>query len=178
MFAMMLFVVVLLIVSVLTAAAARPDTFRVERSIAINAPAAKIFDLIDDFHRWNEWSPYEDLDPEMKRTFGDTPSGVGATYAWEGDGKVGAGRMEIRESVPPSHIAIQLDFTRPFKSSNIAEFTLTPHGEATEVTWAMHGPSSYISRLMGLFFNLDKTVGEGFETGLANMKEAVEATPG
>lgn len=175
MFAIMLFVVVLLIVSVLAAAATKPDTFRVERSIAIKAPPAKIFDLIDDFHRWGEWSPYEDLDPTMKRTFGGAPSGVGATYAWEGDGKVGAGRMEIQESVPSSRIAIQLDFSRPFKSSNIAEFTLTPRGEAIEVSWAMHGSSSFISRLMGLFFNLDKTIGEGFETGLTNMKEAAEA---
>ena len=175
MFAIILFVVVLLIVSVLTAAATRPDTFRVERSIAIKAPPARIFDLIDDFHRWSEWSPYEDLDPTMKRTFDGAPRGVGAIYAWAGDGKVGAGRMEIQESVPSAHIVIQLDFSRPFKSSNIAEFTLTPHGEAIEVTWAMHGPSSFISRLMGLFFNLDKTIGEGFETGLANMQEAAEA---
>jgi len=175
MFMIILFVVVLLIISVLTAAATRPDTFRVERSIAIKAPPARIFDLIDDFHRWSEWSPYEDLDPTMKRTFDGTTRGVGAIYAWEGDGKVGAGRMEIQKSISPAHIAIQLDFSRPFKSNNIAELTLTPRGEAIEVTWAMHGPSPFISRLMGLFFNLDKTIGEGFETGLANMKEAAEA---
>lgn len=163
-----------LIAIVLIYAATRPDTFRVERTARIAAPAAKIFPLIDDFHRWEAWSPYEKLDPGMKRTFGGAPAGKGATYAWEGNGKAGAGRMEITESTPSSKIAIKLDFIKPFEGHNVAEFTLQPQGDATQVTWAMHGPSPYIAKLMGLFFNMDQMIGKDFEAGLANLKTATE----
>jgi len=167
-------VVVLAIAVLLVFAATRPDTFRVERTARIDAPAEKIFPLIDDFHRWGAWSPYEKLDPGMKRSFGGAASGKGATYAWQGNGQAGAGRMEIVESAPSSKVAIQLDFIEPFEGHNMAEFTLQPQGGATQVTWAMHGPSPYAARLMGIFFNLDRMIGKDFEAGLANLKAATE----
>jgi carbon monoxide dehydrogenase subunit G len=167
-------VILALIAVLLIYGATRPDTFRVERTTRIQAPAAKIFPLIDDFHRWNAWSPYEKLDPGMKRTFGGAPTGKGATYAWEGNDKAGAGRMEITESTPASKIAIKLDFIKPFEGHNVAEFTLQPQGDATQVTWAMHGPSPYIAKLMGIFFNMDQMIGKDFEAGLANLKTATE----
>ena len=167
-------VIAVAIAALLIFAATRPDTFRVERTARIEAPAEKIFPLIDDFHRWEAWSPYEKLDPGMKRTFGGAPAGQGATYAWEGNDKAGAGRMEIAESTPSSKIAIKLDFIKPFEGHNVAEFTLQPQGDATQVTWAMHGPSPYIAKLMGIFFNMDQMIGKDFETGLANLKTASE----
>ncbi|CAA2108336.1 SRPBCC family protein [Variovorax paradoxus] len=167
-------VVVLAIAVLLVFAATRPDTFRVERTARIEAPAEKIFPLIDDFHRWGAWSPYEKLDPGMKRSFGGSASGKGATYAWQGNGQAGAGRMEIVESAPSSKVAIQLDFIEPFEGHNMAEFTLQPQGGATQVTWAMHGPSPYVARLMGIFFNMDRMIGKDFEAGLANLKAATE----
>jgi len=167
-------VVVLAIAVLLVFAATRPDTFRVERTARIEAPAEKIFPLIDDFHRWGAWSPYEKLDPGMKRSFGGAASGKGATYAWQGNGQAGAGRMEIVESAPSSKVAIQLDFIEPFEGHNMAEFTLQPQGGATQVTWAMHGPSPYVARLMGIFFNMDRMIGKDFEAGLANLKAATE----
>jgi uncharacterized protein YndB with AHSA1/START domain len=167
-------VLVLAIAALLIFAATRPDTFRVERTARINAPAEKIFALIDDFHRWGAWSPYEKLDPAMKRSFGGAPSGKGATYAWEGNSQAGAGHMEIVESAPSSKVAIKLDFIQPFEGHNMAEFTLQPQGGATQVTWAMHGPSPYVARLMGIFFNMDQMIGKDFEAGLANLKTATE----
>lgn len=167
-------VVVLAIAVLLVFAATRPDTFRVQRTARIDAPAEKIFPLIDDFHRWGAWSPYEKLDPGMKRSFGGAASGKGATYAWQGNGQAGAGRMEIVESAPSSKVAIQLDFIEPFEGHNMAEFTLQPQGGATQVTWAMHGPSPYVARLMGIFFNMDRMIGKDFEAGLANLKAATE----
>ncbi|WP_422085067.1 SRPBCC family protein [Variovorax sp.] len=164
--------VVAAIAALLIFAATRPDTFRVERTARIDAPAEKIFPLIDDFHRWGTWSPYEKLDPDMQRSFGGSTSGKGATYAWESKGKAGAGRMEITESTPSSKIAIDLDFTRPMEGHNVAEFTLQPQGNATQVTWSMHGPSPYVAKLMGIFFNMDQMIGKDFETGLANLKTA------
>ncbi|WP_454907714.1 SRPBCC family protein [Variovorax gossypii] len=166
--------VVAAIAALLIFAATRPDTFRVERTARIDAPAEKIFPLIDDFHRWGTWSPYEKLDPDMQRSFGGSASGKGATYAWESKGKAGAGRMEITESTPSSKIAINLDFTRPMEGHNVAEFTLQPQGNATQVTWSMHGPSPYVAKLMGIFFNMDQMIGKDFETGLANLKTATE----
>ena len=155
-------------------AATRPGSFRVERSTLVKAPPEKIFALINDFHNWTTWSPYEKMDPVMTRTYGGPVSGLGSHYAWDGSGKAGSGRMEIRESVPASKIIIQLDFSKPFQAHNIAEFTLQPQGQGTQVTWAMHGPSPFVAKLMGVFFSMDKMVGKDFAAGLENIKTLAE----
>ena len=165
---------VVLIVGVLIFASTKPDTFTVQRSAAIKAPAEKIFAVIDDFHRWPDWSPWEKLDPAIKRTLGGPANGKGATYAWEGNGKAGAGRMEIIESAPASKVGIQLDFIKPFEGHNIAEFTLTPQGDSTQVSWVMRGPTPFVSKLMQVFMSLDRVIGKDFEEGLANLKALTE----
>ena len=165
---------VLFLGALLIFAAMRPDSFRVERSISIKAPPEKVYALIDDFHRWQAWSPWEKLDPAMKRTHGGPPSGVGATYAWQGNDQVGEGRMEITEAVPASNVTIKLDFIKPFEAHNIAQFALKGEGGSTNVTWAMHGPSPFLTKLMNVFISMDSLVGKDFETGLANMKAAAE----
>ncbi len=167
-------VIAVLIAGVLVAAASKPDVFRVQRSASIKAPPAKIYPLIDDFKRWSAWSPYEKLDPAMKRTLAGAPRGEGAVYAWEGDGKVGAGRMEITDAVEPAKITIQLDFIKPFEARNTAEFTLVPKGDSTEVTWAMQGPNPYFAKLIHLVVDMDGMVGKDFEAGLANLKTIAE----
>ncbi|MGH8140375.1 MAG: SRPBCC family protein [Steroidobacteraceae bacterium] len=167
-------VLVVLIAGVLVAAALRPDTFRVQRSTRIEAPPQKIFPLINDIHRWGLWSPYEKLDPAMKRTFIGAPEGVGAIYEWEGNRKAGQGRMQIVESTPPAKVVIKLEFIKPIAGHDVAEFSLRPQGAATEVIWAMDGPSPYIAKVMGLFLDMDKLIGRDFETGLANLKAVAE----
>lgn len=164
-----------LIAGVLIVAATRPDTFRVQRSASIKAPPEKIFVFINEFDRWGAWSPYEKKDPAMKRTRGGPAAGTGAVYAWEGDKNVGVGRMEIADSTPPSKVTIKLDFTKPFEAHNIVEFTMVPRGDATQVTWTMHGPQPYLGKLIGIFLNMDKMVGADFEAGLANLKAAAES---
>jgi uncharacterized protein YndB with AHSA1/START domain len=159
---------------VLFLAASRPDRFRVQRRARINAPPQRIFPMINDFDAWQEWSPWERLDPALKRTRTGSSSGVGSVYAWEGNKKVGTGRMEIVESVPPRHVIIKLDFLKPFEAHNIAEFTLHPEGDATDVVWLMHGPSPFMARLFGVFMDMDKLIGKDFEKGLANMKAEAE----
>ena len=128
---------------------------------------------IRDLKLWQEWSPWEKLDPDMKRTLSGAPSGTGAVYAWEGSSKVGAGRMEIRD-VAPSKVVIQLDFIKPFEGHNVTEFALVPKGESTDVQWTMRGPATFVMKLMGLFTNMDRMIGRDFERGLANLKAAVE----
>jgi uncharacterized protein YndB with AHSA1/START domain len=167
-------VIVVLIAGVLILAATRPDTFRVQRAASIKAPPEKIFALINDFNRWGAWSPWEKKDPAMKRTFGAKTSGKGAVYAWEGNKDVGQGRMEIAESVPPSKVALNLDFVKPFAAHNLVEFTLEPKGDATNVTWAMQGDTPYFAKIIHVFINMDKMVGKDFETGLANLKANAE----
>lgn len=167
-------VVVVLIAGVLVFAATRPDAFRVERSVSIKAPPEKIYPYFDDFNRWAVWSPWEKLDPAMKRTFSGAPAGKGAVYAWQGNSKVGEGRMEILESSPSKKLLIKLDFIKPFEGHNTAEYTLTPSGDTTQVTWAMYGPSTYVTKLMGVFVSMDSMIGKDFETGLANLKAAAE----
>lgn len=158
---------------VLAYAATRPDTFRVERRISVKAPPEKIHALIDDFAHWGAWSPYEKKDPAMKRTFSGPQAGKGAIYAWDGDNNIGAGQMEILESVP-DRIVIKLDFLRPFEAHNTAEFTMRPRGDSTDVIWAMHGPNLFIGKVMQVFLDMDRMVGTDFETGLADLKKAAE----
>jgi len=167
-------VVVVLIVAVLVYAATKPDLFRVRRATNIKAPPEKIFALINDYHRWVAWSPYEKLDPAMRRTYSGAASGTGAVYEWEGNSKAGKGRMEITDTAPPSKVVIKLDFVKPFEAHNIVEFTMEPTGASTNVTWDMHGPSSYLAKVMHVFFNMDRMVGKDFETGLANLKALAE----
>ncbi|HYE34064.1 SRPBCC family protein [Methylocaldum sp.] len=167
-------VVVVFVVALLIFAATKPDTFRVQRAASIKAPPEKIFAFINDLHRWGAWSPYEKKDPAMKRTYSDAPSGKGAVYEWEGNNDIGKGRMEITDTSPPSKITINLDFVKPFEAHNIVEFTIEPKGDATNVTWAMHGPASFISKVMQMFFSMDKMVGKDFEAGLANLKILAE----
>jgi uncharacterized protein YndB with AHSA1/START domain len=172
---MMIAIVILVVIAVvLVLAAAKPDAFRVERSAVIDAAPERIFALINDFHQWTAWSPWEKIDPDMKRSYSGAAGGEGAAYAWEGNNKVGRGRMEIAQSSPPSRIVIKLDFLKPFETHNTAEFTLVPKGGATALTWAMYGPQPFISKVMTLFISMDTLVGKDFEKGLANLKAAAE----
>lgn len=152
----------------------RPGSFRVERTTAIKAPPEKIYPFIADFHRWTAWSPWENIDPDLKRSYSGADSGKGAAYAWEGNNKVGSGRMEITEAASPSKLKIALDFLKPFEAHNIAEFTLQPSADGTTVTWAMYGPSPFVAKVMGIFMSMDSMVGGMFENGLANLKAAAE----
>jgi len=162
------------IAAVLILAATKPTTLRVQRSVSINAPPERIFSLISDFHQWVTWSPYEQKDPAMKRTYSGAERGRGAVYAWDGDKNVGSGRMEILDVSAPSKIVIKLDFFKPFEGHNTAEFTMLPQGDGTHVTWLMHGPANFMSRLIQVFMNLDNLIGKDFEAGLANLKTITE----
>ena len=166
-------VFVLLAAGALVLAAMKPDTFRVERTASIKAPPEKIFAQVSDLKAWAAWSPYEKKDPAMKRTFGAVTSGKGAVYEWEGNKNVGKGRMEITGAAP-SKVVIKLDFLEPFEGHNTAEFSMDAKGEATTVTWAMYGPANFVSKLMGVFFNMDRMIGADFEAGLANLKSISE----
>ena len=159
---------------VLILAATKPNTLRVQRAISIKAPAERIFPLISDFQQWRSWSPYEEKDPAMKRTYSGAERGKGAVYAWDGDKNVGSGRMEILEAAAPQKIVIKLDFFKPFEGHNTAEFTMLPQGDGTHVTWLMHGPANFMSRLIQVFMNLDRMIGRDFEAGLANLKTLTE----
>ncbi|WP_028349207.1 SRPBCC family protein [Bradyrhizobium murdochi] len=159
---------------VLILAATKANTLRVQRAISIKAPAERIFPLISDFQQWRSWSPYEEKDPAMKRTYSGAERGKGAVYAWDGDKNVGSGRMEILEAAAPSKIVIKLDFFKPFEGHNTAEFTMLPQGDGTHVTWLMHGPANFMSRLIQVFMNLDRMIGRDFEAGLANLKTLTE----
>ncbi len=166
--------VLLLVAGLLIYAATKPDAFRIERSATIKAPPEKVFALINDFHQWEAWSPWEKIDPAIKRTYRGPGSGAGAVYEWAGNKDIGQGRMEIVESTAASKISLKLDFVTPFEAHNFVDFTLTPQGDSTKVTQAMYGPSPYISKLMTIFFSMEKMVGGKYEEGLANLKSLAE----
>lgn len=169
-----LIVIVVAIVAVLVFAATRPGEFVVTRTAVINAPPEKLEAMVSDFHQWGAWSPWEKIDPGMKRTYGGPISGVGATYAWVGNDKVGSGGMEITKVTPAREVIFDLHFIKPFKADNVGRFQFEPQGAGTKVTWSMSGKNPYVAKLMGLVFNMDEMIGKDFETGLANMKAAAE----
>ena len=174
MFKKIALVVVIVIVAVLAYASTRPGTIHVQRAASIKAPPEKIFPLINDFHSWSAWSPYEKRDPAMKKTYGGAASGTGAVYEWDGNSEVGQGRMEITDASHPSRVALKLDFMKPFEGHDVAEFALAPQGDSTSVTWSMDGPNSYLTKLIGVFVNVDRMIGNDFEAGLANLKAIAE----
>ena len=169
-------IIFLAIVVVLVLALTKPNTFRVERSTTINASPEKVASLINDFHRWNEWSPWARLDPAMTTAYSGSASGVGSIYEWEGNSKVGKGRMEIL-SIEPEKTTIKLDFLKPFEGHNTATFVLDPQGTSTRVNWIMDGPMTlFPGKLMSVFTSMDKMIGGDFDRGLANLKVAAEHT--
>ncbi len=171
-------VVVLALVVFLVIAAMQPAAFKIERSAVIGASREAVFPLIEDFHQWSRWSPWEKLDPSMQRTYSGAEKGIGAQYAWAGNKKAGEGRMTILECQAPQTVVIKLEFLKPFAATNHATFLLTPAGEGTKVTWSMTGDRPFMMKAFSLVMNMDKLVGGDFEKGLANMDAAVrQATP-
>lgn len=150
------------------------NTFTIERSTTIDAPATGIHERLVDFHRWGEWSPWEDIDPAMTRTFSGAESGVGAVYEWSGNKKAGSGRMEVLDAHAPTSATIDLQFLKPFKAHNQIRFALVEDGGATAVAWTMTGPKTFMTKVMGIFKSMDAMVGPDFEKGLAQLKAAAE----
>ncbi len=153
------------------------DTYTVERSATIAAPPERIYQQVVDFHHWQRWSPWEDVDPGMDRSYSGPESGPGAAYAWAGNRKAGQGRMRILSVQEPTEVAVDLEFDKPFKSHNTFAFVLSPEGpDRTHVRWVMTGPRTLATKVMGLFTSMDKMVGPDFERGLARLKDVVETS--
>lgn len=169
-----LLVIAAVVAALLVYAAVKPDSFRLERSTAVAAPPDKVFALINDLRQFNTWNPFAKMEPTVVMTYDSTSAGVGGAYGWKGD-KTGEGRMQITESIPSRRVTAKLDFVKPIEAHNLVDFTIEPRGDqGSTVTWAMHGPMPYVNRLMTIFFDMDKTVGKDFESGLANLKALAE----
>lgn len=170
----LLYTIVIGIAGLLAFAATRPNTFRVERSLDIKAPAAKIFPYVNDFRRAPEWSPWEEGDPAMKRTYSGAKSGKGAIYEWAGNKDVGKGRLETVESVENQYVKVAMHFIEPMEGDSTTEYILTPKGDMTNVKWVMTGPMNFVSKVMCVFFDMDKMIGGPFDKGLKRLKLVVE----
>ena len=168
-------VLAVLLVATLVIAATKPNSFRVQRSTAIEASREKLQAIVEDFQSWGKWSPYEKVDPDMKRTYSGKAAGKGAVYEWDGDSNIGAGRMEIVKSTPDG-VEIQFEMTRPMECHNVVSFVFEPVGNDTNVTWIMEGPNSYMGKIMQTFFSMEKMVGSQQEKGLAELKTLAEGS--
>ena len=157
--------------------AMQPSEFRVARKTTIAAPVQAVFAQVNDFQKWRAWSPYDKLDPAMKKTYDGPPAGTGASYSWVGNSHAGEGRATITESRPNELVRIKLDFVKPFAGTAFAEFTFKPDGDRTVVEWSLDGNNNFVSKAVHLFMNMDKMVGGQFEEGLAELKSVVEAAP-
>lgn len=164
-----LFVFLLIIVVLGVVASRKPDSFRVERSGLVPATPDAVYARVISFPAWKEWSPWEELDPNMQHTYGGMDGAIGSNFAWVGNGKAGSGKMTLTEAEPGKRAAIQLDFSKPFEAHNQVVFTFVPEGDGTRVTWTMSGPSPFISKFFTLFFNMDRAIGADFEKGLAKL---------
>ncbi len=168
---------IMLIVGILAVIVAmQPAEFLIERSTTIAAPAPVVFAQVNDFHKWDAWSPWAKLDPDVKNSYEGAPAGQGAMLAWAGNSKVGEGRMTITESRPNELIRIKLEFVRPFAATDTAQFAFKPDGDRTAITWSMFGHNNFVSRAVFLFVDMDKALGGEFEKGLASMKSVAETS--
>src|SRR5580765_4568725 len=170
--ALILVVVVIFCVVV----AMQPEDFKITRVASMNASPDKVFEQVNDFHKWDAWSPWAKLDPAMKTTYSGAASGTGSSYSWVGNDKVGAGRMTIADSHPSEHIKIDLEFIKPFAAKNVTDFAFKPDGDKTTVTWTMTGKNNFMAKAFNLVMNMDKLVGGDFEKGLGQLKTVVEKT--
>jgi hypothetical protein len=155
--------------------ATRPAKFRIERSAQVQAPSAAVFALLDDFHEWSKWSPWEKLDPKMKKTFSGAEKGTGAEYAWVGNNKAGEGSMTLLDSKPNEQLSIRLRFVKPFAATNLTTFRLVPAAGGTTVHWIMEGENGFSAKAFAVFVNMDKLLGKDFEEGLANLNRVTQA---
>ena len=165
--------VAVLVVAFIVFVASRPDNFRVTRSATVPAPAAMVFEQVNDLHKFQDWSPWAKMDPNCKLTFDGPPAGVGASFAWAGNKQVGEGRMTVIESKPGELVRFRLEFLKPFKATNTAELTFKSADSQTDVTWSMFGKNNFMFKAVSLFMDCDKMVGPDFERGLANLKAVV-----
>ncbi|WP_009962085.1 SRPBCC family protein [Verrucomicrobium spinosum] len=175
MFTKIILALVLIVGIFFVAAAFQPKDFSITRATTIEAPSTTVFDQVNDFHKWEAWSPWAKLDPQMKHTFEGPASGTGSSYAWVGNNQVGEGRMTILESRPGELVKIKLEFIKPFAATNTAEFTFKSEGSKTAVDWTMLGEKNLMSKAFGLVMNMDKMIGGDFEKGLADLKRVSEA---
>lgn len=164
-----------ILVVLIVVVATRPSEFRIARTTTIAALAPAVFAQVNDFHKWEAWNPWAKIDPAMRQTYEGAPSGIGAIYTWAGNHEVGEGRMTLTESRPSDLIGVRLEFLKPFKAANVAEFTFRPEGGQTVVTWSMTGRNNFMAKALHLVMNMDRMVGGQFEKGLAQMKAVVEA---
>ncbi len=172
-----LIALVVVVVAVIALISLQPDSFRIERSAQLAAKPDAVFHVLVDFHRWQEWSPWDKLDPALKREFSGPEAGVGASYGWEGNDDVGAGRMTIVVAKEFSEIRIKLEFLKPFAATNTTIFSLTPAQDGTKLTWAMEGESGFMSKAISLFMDMDEMVGKDFEKGLSNLATVLSLSP-
>lgn len=157
--------------------AMQPSDYRIARSATVAAPPAAVFAQVNDFHKWEDWSPWAKLDPNAKVAFAGPDSGEGAKFSWAGNNEIGEGTMTLTESKPNDRIQIKLDFVKPMAGTSTTEFTFKPDGNGTDVTWAMSGHNNFIAKAFCLFFNQDRMIGDYFDKGLQNLKRVAEATP-
>jgi hypothetical protein len=163
-------VVVLFVIIVAT----RPADFHYTRTGRMKAPVDVVFANVIDFHKWDAWSPWARMDPNCKNTFSGPESGPGASRAWSGNNKVGEGRMTILDTRPGELIRIKLEFFKPFKAVNTAEFAFKTEGAQTQVTWTMFGKCNFMSKAVGMFMDCEKMIGGQFEAGLANLNSVTQ----
>ena len=167
---------VAVIVIFLIVVALRPADFRVQRSATLAAPAAALFEQVNDHHKFNAWNPFLKLDPNVKNTYSGPDSGVGAACAWDGNKDIGAGSATITESKPGELVRMRMDWIRPMAGVATVDFTFKPDGDKTVVTWAMYGKNGFMGKLVSLFMDCDKMCGPQFEQGLADLGKTVTGT--
>lgn len=163
------------IVGLLVAASLQPAEYRVERSVVIDAPPSEVYAVITDFTRYGEWSPWEKLDPALKKTVTGKPGEVGSRYVWEGNDQVGQGSMTVTGAVPDERVDIKLEFLKPFEATSTTSWVLVPEGDSTRMTWAMEGRNEgVVAKLFAMLMDMEQMIGKDFEQGLANLKRVCE----
>jgi len=155
--------------------ALQPSEFQMDRSTTIAAPQADVFAQVNDFHKWDAWSPWAKLDPQAKVTFEGPPEGEGTVMTWSGNSEVGEGKMTLTESRPNELVKTRVDMVKPFEGTSTSEFTFKPEGDQTAVTWSVAAHHNFMEKALCLVMGGKTMMSDLMEKGLAQMKSVVES---
>ncbi len=168
-------VIAVLLLALCIYAALKPATFLVAREISIKATPEVIFTHINNAKKANDWMPWKEIDQEAVMVELGPEEGVGSGSKWDSKGQMGTGQAVVIESVPNVKVVTQLTYTKPMEMSQLATVSLSPNESGdTNVRWEVTGENTFMGRLMCIFMDMDKIVGQQFEKGLNNLKRIVE----
>jgi hypothetical protein len=149
-----------------------PSSYTVEKTMEMNAPAEKCYNMVTDLNNYRDWNPWSKMEPDAQKNIQGTPKTPGHSFEWIGK-KIGHGKLTLKRVDTNKSADLDLEFFKPFKSKADDNWTFTESGGKTTVTWKNSGGLPFpMARLMGPM--ITKNLSAQFVEGLTNIKNIIE----